>query len=239
VGFGEQLGDCSAGLTSRLHVHDAGFVVTRRFRPHQRHHFTDVHELVSDTGIRFGWDRDLGSVRSQPYWRQRLTMTNGTTLRLRLEGATTRTLARDFVYYGIRSDVEPSPAGELVSVIHERVGHAQLPAACATIRAGGSVTFGAFSASSAGLHHDTAGVLPWDRFDAFERTAGYATILPPVATGAFCTAFTWVYRPPGRTYPGERQPRCWVAVPLVEVTNAETLALLADELKPATNDPQC
>jgi hypothetical protein len=229
--LGDELGCCSAGLASRLHVHEEGFVVRRRLGRDHRHRYADVRELVNDMGIRFSWDRGLGSVLSTPYWHPRLTTTDGSTVRLRLQGATTRTLARDFVHYGIRDDSEPSPAGDLLVLLQERISQAQLPSALETIRRGGTVTFGPFTVTHAHLGHDTAGVLTWDRFDDFERSANYATILPPMSTGASCTAYEW-FDPPdkGRNY-GDPYPRRWAQAPLADVPNTETLVLLAKAMK--------
>jgi hypothetical protein len=231
VDLGEELGCCSAGLASRLHVHEEGFAVSRRLGRDHRHHYAEVRELINDRGIRFTWDSERGSVLSTPYWHPRLTMTNGSTVRMRLQGATTRTLARDFVHYGIRSDSEPSPAGEMLGLLQERVGQAQLPAALETVGSGGAVAFGPFTVTRAHLHHHTAGVLAWDRFDDFERSATYATILPPVSTGASCTAFQWFDPPTTGRYHGEPYPRRWAAAPLAEVPNTETLVLLAKTIK--------
>jgi hypothetical protein len=229
--LGEELGCCSAGPASRLHVHEEGFVVRRLLGRDHRHRYADVRNLIIDMGIRFTWDSGLGSVLSTPYWHPRLTMTDGSTVRLRLEGATTRTLARDFVRYGIRGDSEPSPAGEVLGLLQERVGQAQLPSALETVGSGGTVAFGPFTVTKAHLGHDTAGVLAWDRFDDFERVANYATILPPVSTGASCTAFEW-FDPPttGRNH-GDPYPRRWAQAPLADVPNTETLVLLAKATK--------
>lgn len=228
---GEELGSCPAGLGRRLHVHEEGFVVRRRLGRDHRHRYASVRELVNDMGIRFTWDRGMGSVLSTPSWQPRLTMADGSVLRLRLEGVTTRTLARDFAYEGIRSDSYPSPAGDLLVLLQERVARLQLPPALGTVRSGGTVEFGPFTVAQAHLGHRTAGVLPWDRFYGFERMANYATVLPPVSTGATCSAYEW-FDPPekGRNY-GDPYPRRWARAPLDSVPNTETLVLLAEAMK--------
>jgi hypothetical protein len=231
VGWGEELGSCPAGRAGRLHVHEDGFVLGRRFGRSRGHRYADVRQVVDALGIDFAWDRERGSVLSTPHWRPRLTMVDGSTVELRLVGVTTRTSARDFGPSGIRRDSPPSPAGDLVVAMKERIGRAQLPAALATVRGGGTVAFGPFTVDAGGLHHATAGVLAWDRFDELETLTTYSRTLPPTTTGAVCSAYEWVDPAPG-TSPAEPQLRRWVSVPLAEVPNVATLELLAAQLEP-------
>jgi hypothetical protein len=59
--WGAELGSCPAGRARRLHVHEDGFVVRRRFGRHQGHRHADVHEVVDAMGITFTRDREAGS----------------------------------------------------------------------------------------------------------------------------------------------------------------------------------
>jgi len=222
--LGEPYAALAVSRFGRLQVFEHGLVVTRRLGRSATCLWSQVSEFTVDLDLRIEHDSAYGSVLTQSSWTLRLAVRGAKPIRVTLWAPRIRTLASDFVRYGVRQD-QPDPVqGEVFTYIDDRIADAQLAEALPAVRAGGSVPFGAFTATPEGLRHPELPLLAWQLFDD-------AYYWVPYSASAMKSEGGWVFIDARRHGGDDGSPERWAQVRAIEVINLGTLRRLGIRLR--------
>lgn len=212
-----------------MRVHEDGLVIAPRWRKPVVRRWEQVTEQRVELGIDIRYESDVHSVVTWHTWAFRLDAAGEDPLEVDLRARPVRTIDWQFAREGIREDRPDPVEGTMYAYLAKRIAEAQLPGALATVRDGGSVPFGALTATPEGLSHGDQPVLPWERLHSVYHAASYSRD-QMIWTGSAAFVIAW----PDEDHPGPVSR--WARVPSAEVFNLNALNALGRELRGGDHD---